>query len=402
METNSFEDTLGNYIKKCNNFFAPFRSEIADGIPDFLLELLLDIYCERKAFYQISRNKLFENVEGIISSKSTLNKNYKYFKDDLKYSPNFNNYTFDFLYNSYIEETKNGIAADKLYTYNDCVLGIIIGNWKYMPFNPRNLSPTGRLGNKNIPADRYNIFFELNQLNNKNLSNNFDKLVYMHLTDHYFNINLLCQYIYFSSDWGIRKDYEKKLHDFVFAISAIVISALCELPSWHLKQFFWNNFEQNFKSFISENIEDISKAFPEFLEKTATDIYNFSLVYYPMYKLLFESQLRTQLKVDDEGLLSSIKSFISPDAGKLVSAYPDYSIEFMENIKSIDEYLLTILAKDFYSMYKEKFSISDKELTITDKESAISTSPILINNYYQKVNEIVRYRIRKIRMNIYN
>ena len=83
-------------------FFAPlcFPLQITKGIPDFLLELLLDIYCEKKAFYQISRNKLFENVEaeGTISSKSTLNKNYNYFKADLKQSPNFDNNIFDFLY----------------------------------------------------------------------------------------------------------------------------------------------------------------------------------------------------------------------------------------------------------------------------------------------------------------
>lgn len=390
MRTDDFKTALHNSVDECNKFFAPlcFPLQITKGIPDFLLELLLDIYCEKKAFYQISRNKLFENVEaeGTISSKSTLNKNYNYFKADLKQSPNFDNNIFDFLYNSYIEESKNGTVADKLYTYNDCVLGIIIGNWKYMPFNPRNLSPTGRLGNKNIPTDKYNILFELNKVNNKNLCNDFDKLVYIHLTDHYFNINLLCQFIYFSRNWGIREDYGRKLHDFVFAISVIIVPALCQLPSWNFKYFFWNYFEQSFKNIISE---DMSKTFPDLLEKTATDIYNFSLVYYPLYKLLFKNQLCTQLNVDDEALLSYIKNFISPYAKEQVNLYPDYSIEFMEKINNIDDYLLTLLTKDLYSMYKVESPLNEKEL-ITNINSD------MINNYYQKVIEIVRCLIRKI------
>ena len=100
MKTNDFENALRICIKECNNFFKPLRFpfQIIDEIPDFSFALFLDIYCEKKPFYHVSRNKLFENVEteGTISSKSTLNKNYKDFKEDLKYSPTFNNCTFDF------------------------------------------------------------------------------------------------------------------------------------------------------------------------------------------------------------------------------------------------------------------------------------------------------------------
>lgn len=384
MKTNDFENALYNSMDKCNNFLAPFPLQIAKGIPNFLLELLLDIYCEKKAFYSISPNKLFENVEaeGTISSKSTLNKKYKkFFKLELKQSPNYNNYTFDFLYNSYIEGDKNGKSADKLYTYNDHVLGIIIGNWEYMPFNPRNFSH--RLGNKIIPAEKYEIFFKLNDVNSKNLSNDFDKLVYIHLTDHYFNINLLCQLIYSMRIDGIIEDYSKKIANYVFGFSAIIFPALCELPSWNLKRFFWETFVQYL------NTQNASEGFVEILKKGATDIYNFSLVYYPMYKFLLKNELYAELNEDDEVLFSYIKNFISLHAKEDVNLYPDYSIKLMEKIENIDEYLLTTLTKDFYSMYTEKFLTNDKGLII-------SRTPTTINNYYQKVNEIVRHRIRII------
>lgn len=389
METNDFENALGKNIEYCNEFFKPWHSpfQITNKIP-YLLELLLDIYCEKKPFYQISRNKLFENVEHV-SAKNTLKKYYGHFRDDLKLSPRFKNCTFDFLFNSYIKETKNGKDADKLYTYNDCVLGIIIGNWKYMPFNPRNLSSTGRFGNKDIPTDKYSILFELNKVNDKNLSNDFDKLVYMHLTDHYFNINLLCQFINFSRDWGIREDYGMKRHGIDFMISAIIVSALCQLPSWNFKYFFWYNFEQSFKNIIRT---DMSITLPELSEKIATDICNFSLVDYPLYKSSLKEQLCTQLNVDDEVLLSYIKNYISPHAKELVNLYPDYSIEFMESIRFInnsDKYLITQLTKELYSIPRVELQLNDEELTI-------NTPSTTINNYYQKVNEIVRYRIRKI------
>lgn len=399
MSTSNFSNALCHSFDKCNNFFTscnvPYK--ITKNIPDFSFDLLLDIYCEKKAFYQISRNKLYENVE-IVSSRDTLKKYYNFFRNDLKHFPNFNNYTFDFLYNSFTEENKankkGNYMGDKLHTYNDCVLGIIIGNWKYMPFNPRYLSSTGRFGNASIPASKYSIFFELNNIENKNLSTNFDKLVYIFLTDHFFNINLLCQFIYFSRDWGVRKDYGTKLHDYCFAISAIIVSALRELPSWSLKYFFLENFQSNFKCIIRKNM---SKDFLELLEKTATDIYNFSLVYYPMYKLLFKKHLCSELNIekDDEIVFSKIKNFLSLDAKRHVNLYPDYSIEFMknENLKEIDDYLLTVLTKDFYSMYKAEFPSNDKKYP----PLKINTNSTIINNYYKKVNQIVRCQIKEIR-----
>ena len=129
----------------------------------------------------------------------------------------------------------------------------------------------------------------------------------------------------------------------------------------------------------------MSKTLPELLRKTATDIYNFSLVYYPLYKSFFKNKLCAELNVNDETLLSNIKSFISSYAKKPINFYPDYSIEFMEKIdfkNRFDKYILSILTKDFYSIPRAELLLNDEELTI--------------NNYYQKVNEIVRHRIRII------
>lgn len=407
MNTENIKKIVENSWNECTSFFKSLKISPYKCDNDILAyccldDLLLDLYCSHNQFHRVTRSKLISYADGeennyFKNHKLSFNKNNFY--DNTRYmTADINEAKKDSFFNTYAgsffsKSSFNLNDKNNLFTYSDYVLAIIIAKWKYMPFNPRFLYNSRKYKIEPIPPKQYEKFLSLSI--NPLLKQDFDKIVYHQLTDHYFNINIFCQLINFLQYTGSSKDYSIKLHSISY-IFILFSSALQTLPTYSLKNYFWNKYidvirilikEKNI-SFNGNTISDVITLTEYFLN----DIYCFSLVQYPITKLLFKKYLENSFS-NSNLAIENLYDWISKHSEEYLNnptyTIPNYSFDFLYGIGGKKQlHTLNSLSREFYSVQKPTpFS---KYL-----DKANSTPSEEVKYFFNEVTENVRNLIKK-------
>lgn len=350
-------------------------------------DIVLEIYCQYFDFPQYTLSSLYEKCQDYFLSEyigdnefysnkipndireidkmdtNPIGKNtsYKYGKiyvhDTFIYMPYFKDtYPGSFMFHSLNTITdRNNI---NITSYHGALTSKILSNWDNMPFNPRHLRHSA------IKTPNYAYYLNLN--NWAPTSNKLDRLIFYYLTDHFFNIDLFCQYINIAQHVNVddtRKRQPYVTHPYMdFFIK--LFEALQTLPSSKSKLTFLYVFEEKCNELINSVKEDsadkedyIYDKFSNLIKLLIVEIYRFSQIDYPVIKNLFAIFLMDHIQCKD---ICHIKNAIKPykkDFELFICNNSDYlkfdNTSFPEQLKKdlmkINNNQLNYLSKIFFS-----------------------------------------------------
>lgn len=351
-----------SWKKVCTIFPGPENFNPLSALPS----ILLDTYCEKRAFHRFTRNALSESIKeyyyaehSLSASKKTSYKNIDVVKYDVKNIEPPLTYAEVFLKRAIPSDT----STTSLQSYNAALLAIIITKWKNIPFNTRFIHPTLATGRNTISPKQYPIFLELNKLASH--LKGIEKLIYNHLTDHYFNINLFSLFVNHLKNHCSEKDYTNHLSSFMGNYE-LFLFAILSLPTWELKLQLWDDYCKYIQS-----AKEADYTFSEYILNVSNIILQFSILWFPNAKRLFWTTVKHALsaysEIDEDDIYDVIKNELEANVSTY-GEYPDYTNVLADSLNYISKDALEMLTKLFYSIpVAPPYYLSDSDCQSTKK-----------------------------------